>query len=172
MRFQRLIPISAFLLVLTALVGVSCSDEGLTTRTSASNSAKGGLVKAEGGGAPELEIGSDSVFYPNNMPSALKGRQVYTANCASCHGTYYTAQEKFDLTKEATLPADQQVLRKDLEMQGRMPEAKPLNGPNFYDRDWRFQRTPGQLYQLIAYGSMPEKLGIARPKVIQHPVWY
>jgi hypothetical protein len=50
-----------------------------------------------------------------------------------------------------------------------MPELKPLNGPDFNDRDWRFQRTPGQLFQLIAYGSMPEKLGVANSRIIQHP---
>ncbi len=168
MRFKLLPPFSVAplaMVALGALTATGCSNEGLTTK----NSAQGALPKAEGGGAPSLEIGSDSVFYPNNLPSALKGRQAYTANCAGCHGTYLTAQERLDLSKEAGLPADQQVVRKGLEKEGRWPETKPLNGPDFNDRDWRFQRTPGQLFQLIAYGSMPDKLGIANTRWIQHP---
>ncbi|MBL0210142.1 MAG: c-type cytochrome [Holophagaceae bacterium] len=170
-RFKLPIPFSAVstaLAILLALAAIGCSDHGLTTKKSA-QSGPAGLTKAEGGGAPSLEIGSDSVFYPNNMPSALKGRQVYNANCATCHGTYLTAQERLDLSKEAALPADKQVVRKGLEKEGRMPETAPLNGPNFNERNWRFQRTPGQLFQLIAYGSMPEKLGIPNAKLIQHP---
>ncbi len=168
MRFKLLIPFSVVSLAvatISALSGLGCSSEGLATQ----NYAQSALPKAEGGGAPSLEIGSDSVFYPNNLPSALKGRQVYTANCAGCHGTYLTAQERLDLSKEAALPADQQVVRKGLEKEGRLPEIKALNGPDFNDRDWRFQRTPGQLFQLIAYGSMPDKLGIANTRMIQHP---
>lgn len=168
MRFKLFTPCSVLLSVVAALTIVTatgCSDEGLTTKRSAQSS----LPKAEGGGAPSLEIGSDTVFYPNNMPSALKGRQVYTANCATCHGTYLTAQERMDLSKEAGLPADKQATRKSLEQEGRMQEIKALNGPNFNDRDWRFQRTPGQLFQLIAYGSMPDKLGLANARLIQHP---
>lgn len=153
------------LAALTVLAATGCSDQGLTTKKSALRE----LPKAEGGGAPSLEIGSDSVFYPNNMPSAIKGRDVYNANCASCHGTYLTAQERLDLSKEAGLPADKQVVRKGLELEGRMPETKSLNGPDFNGHDWRFQRTPGQLFQLIAYGSMPDKLGIANTRKIQHP---
>lgn len=165
MRTRQLTLFPILSLALVALATVGCSDKGLTT----SRTALEALPKAEGGGAPSLEIGSDSIFYPNNLPSALKGREVFDANCAACHGTYLTAQERFDLSKEAALPADQQVVRKGLEKEGRMPEIKPLNGPDFNDRDWRFQRTPGQLFQLIAYGSMPDKLGIASPKLIQHP---
>ena len=168
MRISSFLPIpvlSLTLVALATLLAVSCADKGLTT----SKSALEGLPKAEGGGAPSLEVGSDSIFYPNNLPSALKGRQVFDANCAGCHGTYLTAQERFDLAKEANLPADQQEVRKDLEQEGRMPEIKRLNGPDFNARDWRFQRTPGQLFQLIAYGSMPDKLGLSNAKVIRHP---
>ena len=174
MRFKLLIPFSVLslamvaLTALTILTAIGCSDEGLTTKRSAQSNLRD-LPRAEGGGAPSLEVGSDSVFYPNNMPSALKGRQVYNANCAICHGTYLTAQERLDLSKEASLPVDQQAVRKGLEKEGRMPEIKTLNGPNFNDHDWRFKRTPGQLFQLIAYGSMPDKLGVANTKLIQHP---
>ncbi len=165
MRSKLLIPFSALSLALAAMVAVGCSDEGLATKTSAPSQP----VQAAAGGLAELETGSDSFFYPLGMPSALKGREVFTANCASCHGTYYTAQEKSDMAKESSLPQDPQPVHLDLTKQGRLPETKPQNAPNFYDRDWRYQRTPGQLYQLIAFGSMPEGLGIPNAKMIQHP---
>lgn len=153
---------------LLALGMTACSDEGLSRKTSGA-AVQGQPIHAAAGGPITLETGSDSFFYPLGLPSALKGREVYTANCAACHGTYFTAQEKSDLEKESGLPADQQKVHQELAKEGRFPESAAKNGPNFLDRDWRFQRTPGQLFQLIAFGAMPEKLGVSKPKVIQHP---
>lgn len=171
-RLLKSIPVLSLVLVafgaLAALGTTGCSDEGLSTKTSGA-SAPEGIIKAAAGGPTTLETGSDSFYYPLGLPSALKGREVYTANCATCHGTYYTAQEQADMEKETPLPADQQKVRLGLAQEGRFPMAPAKNGPNFLDRDWRFQRTPGQLYQLIAFGSMPEQLGVPKSKVIQHP---
>ena len=79
---------------LTALLGFGCAKDGLGVGGQAN------LVKASAGAPLGLETGSDSLQYPLGQPSALKGRGVYTANCASCHGTYFTGIERLALEKE------------------------------------------------------------------------
>ncbi len=127
------------------LLALGCASGGLGSK------APGGeLVQAANAVPGGLEGMEPEAPYPLGLPSAVKGRTLYQANCASCHGTYYTAQERLDLAegKPETV--------KRLVAEGRQvgnPLEKAKNGPDFYSRDWRFQRTPAKLYNLIAYGS-------------------
>ncbi len=155
-------------LVLAAGLALGCASNGLGT----AGAAQGSLTKASAGAPSGLETGSDSLQYPLGMPSALKGRAVYTANCASCHGTYYTAVEKAAMDKDKELAADHPEkgkIFKDLTADHRYPALDRKTGPDFYSRDWRFQRTPGQLFQLLAYGSVDAKLGNPAAGKLQHP---
>ena len=153
---------------LLALLAAGCADQGLSTRRPA-----GEKVVLSANGAPSgLELGSQTTPYPLGLPSALKGKATYTANCASCHGTWITAAEAADIAKQAALPpahADFGAKAKELAAEHRWPAAAPRNGPDFGNRAWRFQRTPGQLYQLIAYGQAPAMEGNPAAGTIQHP---
>ena len=159
---------AALLALLTALLGVACADQGLSTRRQ-----EGQPVVLSATGAPGgLEVGSTAVPYPLGLPSALKGRATYTANCASCHGTWITAAERADLDKQAPLPAthaDYQAKIKELTAEHRWPALAPKVGPDFASRAWRFQRTPGQLFQLIAYGQAPALAGKLAAGMLRHP---
>ena len=131
---------AALLALLTALLGVACADQGLSTRRQ-----EGQPVVLSATGAPGgLEVGSTAVPYPLGLPSALKGRATYTANCASCHGTWITAAERADLDKQATLPAthaDYQAKIKELTAEHRWPALAPKVGPDFASRACR-KKTP------------------------------
>lgn len=159
------LPLAA--LALSVALGLGCAKDGLGTGTGQPN-----LVKASAGAPSGLETGSDSLHYPLGIPSALKGREVYTANCTSCHGTYLTGAEKAALEKESELasnhPEKGKIIR-ELEKDKRYPMVERKSGPDFYGRDWRFQRTPGQLFQLIAYGSAEAKPGDPSAGKLQHP---
>jgi mono/diheme cytochrome c family protein len=155
--------------MLTVFATTGCAD-GLSVR----QRAEGERPKAVSGALANLERGSESRAYPLNLPSTdkLRGRAAYTTNCQSCHGTYYTAAEKADLTKDLALPEghiDKNKVVGPLTDEGRHPATPAKNGPDFLDRDWRFQRTPGQLFQLLAEGSAPEKLGLPGGRRLQHP---
>ena len=154
-------------LLAAALLEVGCSDKGLGT------GRKGQTVVLSATGAPAgLEPGADTAPYPLGLPSALKGRATYTANCASCHGTWITAAEAADLHKQAALPPthpDYGTKAKELQAEHRWPTVPPRNGPDFGSRVWRFQRTPGQLFQLIAYGRALKQEGDPSKGYIQHP---
>ncbi len=154
---------------LAGLLAVGCAD-GLAVKQQPAAERP----KATSGAISSLERGSDSTAYPLNLPSTdkLRGRAAYTANCQGCHGTYYTAAEKADLAKDLALAeghVDKNKVVGPLKEEGRYPALAPKNGPDFYDRDWRFQRTPGQVFQLLAEGSAPEKLGLPKGKRLQHP---
>lgn len=153
---------------LLALLAAGCADQGLSTKRPA-----GQEVVLSANGAPGgLEPGSQTAPYPLGLPSALKGRATYTRNCASCHGTWITAAEAADISKQAKLPpthADYGARTKELAAEQRWPAVERRNGPDFGDRAWRFQRTPGQLFQLIAYGQAPALEGNPAAGVIRHP---
>lgn len=76
------------------------------------------------------------------------------------------------MERDATLAADHAEkgrIYKALEQEQRYPAAAKKNGPDFGGRDWRFERTPGQLFQLIAYGSVDAKLGDPAAGKLRHP---
>ena len=151
-----------------ALLAAGCADQGLSTKRAGDRQVVQSATAAPGG----LELGSQNVPYPLGLPSALKGRATYTANCASCHGTWITAAEAADMAKQAGLaPAspDYQAKVKELTAERRWPAAARKNGPDFGDRAWRFQRTPGQLFQLIAYGKTFAQAGNPAAGTIEHP---
>jgi mono/diheme cytochrome c family protein len=153
--------------LLGALLILGCSDQGLSTRRSGDKPIVQAASEAPGG----LEPGAETP-YPLGQPSALKGRAVYTANCASCHGTWITAAEDQDLRKQAALPpthADFGLKAKELKAEGRWPAVPAKTGPDFGNRAWRFKRTPGQLYQLIAYGKARRLEGDPSKGFIEHP---
>lgn len=152
------------ILGLVAVLALGCAKDGLGT----SAPDPSGLVKASAGAPSGLETGSDSLHYPLGLPSALKGREVFTANCTSCHGTYFTGAEKALLDLPTETPEKAKALH-DLGKEKRFPAVERKTGPDFYSRDWRFQRTPGQLFQLIAYGSVEAKPGDAGAGKLQHP---
>lgn len=167
---SKLYPISLSLLSLAfaAMASLGCAKDGLGT----TGSGGPDLVGASAGAPEGLETGSESLAYPLGMPSALKGREVYTVNCASCHGTYYTGAERAAMDKDATLPAgheDKGKIYKELEKDNRFPAQDKKTGPDFHARDWRFERTPGQLFQLIATGSAPARLGDPKAGLLRHP---
>jgi mono/diheme cytochrome c family protein len=144
--------------LLPAFLLVGCADRGLGT-----GRGEAGVLTRGATGAPSgLEPASESTLFPTGQPSALRGRLVYTANCSSCHGTWVTAAERQELDKEAALPAthpDFARKQKEMAQEGRWPIQAPRVGPDFSRRDWRFQRTPGQLYQLVALGRSPAMEG-------------
>ena len=132
-----------------------------------------GSARAISGAISSLERGSDSSYYPLNLPSTdkLRGRAAYTTNCQSCHGTTFTAAEIADTAKDLGLPdghVDKNKVVGPLKDEGRYPAVAAKNGPDFLDRDWRFQRTPGQVFQLLAEGSAPEKLGLKQEYIQEH----
>ncbi|BDU78707.1 c-type cytochrome [Mesoterricola sediminis] len=154
--------------LLLPLLLLACSDKGLSTR----REGAGGVVLSATAAPKGLEPGADRAPYPLGLPSALKGRAVYTANCASCHGTLLTAAEEADLKKQAALPAghpDRGAKERELAAEGRWPVQARRGGPDFLQRAWRFQRTPGQLFQLIAYGSAPRMEGDPSQGRMEHP---
>lgn len=155
-------------LATAALLLVGCADKGLGTRRADGQ----GVVLSRAGAPLGLEIGSRTAPYPLGMPSALKGRLTYTNNCASCHGTQLTAAETQDLAKQAALApshADFGLKLKELVAEHRWPALPRKTGPDFADRAWRFQRTPSQLFQLIAYGKAPAREGDPAAGFLQHP---
>lgn len=168
MRPKQLVyALSAAGLAFVAALALGCASEGLGTRSASDN-----LVKASAGAPQGLETGSESLNYPQGLPSALKGRAVYTANCASCHGTYYTAVEKVAMEKDKELPdvhPEKGKIFQELKADGRYPAQDRKAGPDFYSRDWRYRLTPGQLYQLIATGEAPAKLGDPSAGTLRHP---
>jgi hypothetical protein len=156
------------LLLAAALLTLGCSDKGLTTGRGGNQN----LVLSATGAPTGLEPGAEKAPYPLGLPSALKGRATYTANCAGCHGTWITAAEEQDLKKQAALPpthADFGKKQKEMAAEGRWPVVPAKVGPDFSRRTWRFERTPGQLYQLIAFGSAQRLEGDATQGRIQHP---
>lgn len=175
---------------LAAVAAVGCGDaNGLSTRSAGGAD----LVQAAAYAPKSIEPDSNDADYPLGKPSALAGRTVYQANCAVCHGTYQTASEKIAWDKQKDLPekawnedtwrlvderrysadtpAEWLASHKDQKGGALAPNAlwQPKNGPDFYSRDWRFQRTPGQLFRLIAYGQVRSKLGDPASPVLQHP---
>ena len=182
--------LGALALGLAAVAAVGCGDDkGLSTQ-----SAQGkGLVQAAAYAPQSIEPGSADADYPLGKPSALAGRAVYTANCAVCHGTYLTAAEKVAWEKQRDLPeASWNDDTRRVAEEGRYPADTPAawlaahkdkngkelapnamwqakNGPDFNSRDWRFQRTPGQLFHLIAYGQVRSKIGDPSSAMLQHP---
>jgi mono/diheme cytochrome c family protein len=159
---------SFVILSIAALLLTGCSDKGLATRRSDGRQ----VVLARSAAPTGLELGADFAPYPLGLPSALKGKAIYTDNCASCHGTWLTAAETQEVQKQASLPpdhADYQKKVKELQGEHRWPAAPPRNGPDFASRAWRFQRTPSQLFQLIAYGKAPAQQGNPSAGFIQHP---
>ena len=157
-------PLAVSLLLLAFL---ACSDQGLATKRGRGQD----LVLSATAAPAGLEPGAETP-YPLGLPSALKGRATYTANCASCHGTCLTAAEEQDLRKQASLPpthADYGVKVKELQAEHRWPAVPRATGPDFALRTWRFQRTPGQLFQLIAYGQAPTLAGKPSAGMLQHP---
>ena len=162
------LPLSALTFAFAVALGLGCAKEGLGT----TGSGGPDLVRASAGAPEGLETGSESLAYPLGMPSALKGREIYTANCASCHGTYFSGTEKAAMEKEATLPAghdEKGRIYKELEKEGRFPAQERKAGPDFLSRDWRFERTPGQLFQLIATGQAPAKMSDPEGPKLHHP---
>ncbi len=157
----------SLLLPLLPLLFLACADKGLSTRR-----AGGKDVVLSASAAPAgLEPGGETP-YPLGLPSALKGRATYTANCASCHGTLLTAAEASEIRKQAALPpshADFGAKVKELAAEGRWPVVPPKVGPDFTGRAWRFQRTPSQLYRLIAFGRAPRMEGDPSKGFFEHP---
>ena len=155
-------------LALVALLAMGCADQGLSTQRPA-----GQQVVLSATGAPAgLEGGSQTAPYPLGLPSALKGRITYTANCAGCHGTWITAAETAEIAKQAAMAPtspDYGTKVKELAAEHRWPAAPAKNGPDFASRAWRFQRTPSQLFQLIAYGKAPAMEGDPAAGFIEHP---
>jgi len=154
--------------LLLPLLLAACSDQGLSTRNAAGKAVVLSAATAPAG----LEPGADRSPYPLGLPSAIKGRPVYTANCASCHGTWITAAEEVELKKQAALPAghpEKGAKERELAAEGRWPIQPRKTGPDFGQRAWRFQRTPGQLFQLIAYGSAPRLEGDPSQGRMEHP---
>ncbi len=129
-----------------SLLALGCASGGLGSK----KAPAGELVQAANTVPGGLEGMEPEAPYPLGLPSAIKGRPLYQANCASCHGTYYTAQERLDFAegKPETLARCKSEGR---EVGNAHEKAKV--GPDFYSRDWRYQRTPAELYNLIAYGS-------------------
>jgi len=77
--------------------------------------------------------------WPNRIPSAVHGQEVYEKQCASCHGTdgrgTQTAQRAGDEIQEASLSTS----------------VKPLgNVPNFTDPAWERPKTPQELYLALS----------------------
>ena len=150
------------------LLSLGCADKGLGTARPKNQT----VVLSRAGAPVGLEIGSDSAPYPLGMPSALKGRLTFTHNCTSCHGTYLTAAETQDLAKQAALPTGNPDFGKklaELVAEHRWPVTARKVGPDFSNRLWRFQRTPSQLFQLIAYGQAPAMEGNPAAGILQHP---
>jgi mono/diheme cytochrome c family protein len=131
-------------LAAVALLSLGCASEGLGSKTPTE------VIQAANAVPGTLEGAPVESPYPLGLPSAIKGRPIYQANCASCHGTYWTAQEKLDI--EAKKPETMDRLAKEHRLPGN-PFEKAKNGPDFHGRDWRFRRTPADLFNLIAYGS-------------------
>ena len=167
---------------LAAMAAVGCGDaNGLSTRTAQTKD----LVQAGAYAPKSIEPDAGDADYPLGKPSALAGRSVYQANCAVCHGTYLTAAEKVSWDKQKDMPevawnedtkrlVDEHRYPNDAAWLAshKMPENpywQAKNGPDFYSRDWRFQRTPGQLFHLIAYGQVRSKLGDPSSPLLQHP---
>jgi len=166
---SRGLSIAAVGAAFAGLLVVGCAD-GLTVK----QQPAGDRPRAMSGAISSLERGSESNAYPLNLPSTdkLRGRAAYTVNCQSCHGTYYTAAEKADTAKDLALAdghVDKNKVIGPLKEEGRYPAVATKNGPDFMSRDWRFQRTPGQIFQLLAEGSAPEKLGLPKGKPLQPP---
>ena len=160
-------PSRAALALLAGLFLLGCSGKGLSTRGNPGQA----IVQSATGAPTGLEPGAETP-YPLGLPSALKGRATYTANCASCHGTWVTAAEDQDLRKQAGLPpthADFGVKAKELAAEHRWPAIPRKVGPDFGTRTWRFERTPGQLYQLIAYGKTLKLAGDPSKGYVTHP---
>ena len=160
--------LSALNFALLGLLTLGCADKGLQTARPAGQA----VVLSRAGAPVGLEIGSDTAPYPLGMPSALKGRATFTQNCAGCHGTYLTAAETQDLEKQAALPpdnADAGKKLKELMAEHRWPAAARKSGPDFSHREWRFQRTPSQLFQLLAYGQAPAQVGNPAAGILRHP---
>lgn len=180
----------AVTLGLAAVVAVGCGDaNGLSTKSAQDKN----LVQAAAYAPTSIEPDANDADYPLGKPSALAGRAIYQANCAVCHGTYLTAAEKISWDKQkdmppaawnddtkhlvdehrypADTPADWIASHKDTNGQALAanPVWSPKNGPDFYNRDWRFQRTPGQLFRLIAYGQVRSKVGDPTSPILQHP---
>ncbi len=127
------------------LLGLGCASEGLGGKAPA-----GELIQAVNAVPGGLEGVEPDAPYPLGLPSAVKGRPLYQANCASCHGTWYTAQERLDLA--AGKPEVIERLKAEHREPGNALEKAKV-GPDFAGRDWRFQRTPAELFNLVAYGS-------------------
>ena len=127
------------------LLALGCASEGLGGKA-----PSGELIQAVNAVPGGLEGVEPEAPYPLGLPSAIKGRPLYQANCASCHGTWYTAQERLDLA--AGKPEVQERLKAEHREPGNAHE-KATVGPDFGGRDWRFQRTPAELFNLVAYGS-------------------
>ncbi|HEU4950662.1 MAG TPA: cytochrome c [Holophagaceae bacterium] len=182
--------LGALAVAIAAVAAVGCGDaNGLSTQAARTKD----LVQAAAYAPQSIEPDSSDADYPLGKPSALAGRSVYQANCAVCHGTYLTAAEKVAWDKQKDMPPaawneDTQRLVDERRYPGDTPaewlashqdkNGKPLapnanwqpkNGPDFYNRDWRFERTPGQLFRLIAYGQVRSKLGDPSSPVLQHP---
>ncbi|HET8715315.1 MAG TPA: cytochrome c [Holophagaceae bacterium] len=182
--------LGALAVAIAAVAAVGCGDaNGLSTQAAKSKD----LVQAAAYAPQSIEPDSSDADYPLGKPSALAGRSVYQANCAVCHGTYLTAAEKIAWDKQKDMPVaawneDTQRLVDERRYPGDTPAAwlashqdkngkplepnalwQPKNGPDFYSRDWRFERTPGQLFRLIAFGQVRSKLGDPSSPVIQHP---
>jgi len=161
-------PFATALAALGLLAALGCADQGLSTRRDKGQEIVLSAAKAPTG----LEPGSETAPYPLGLPSALKGRATYTANCAGCHGTWITAQEAQEIAKQAALPpthADYGTKVKELKAENRWPVVAPKVGPDFSARAWRFQRTPGQLFQLIAHGQANKLQGDPGQGSFQHP---
>ncbi len=164
---MNLRPLLPALALVAALLTPGCSDQGLSTKRAAGQ----GVVLSATAAPAGLEPGAETP-YPLGLPSALKGRATYTANCASCHGTYITAAEQQDLQKQAALPrthADFGRKEAELKAEGRWPVQPSKVGPDFASRAWRFERTPGQLFQLIAYGKALKFQGDPSKGTFEHP---
>lgn len=174
--------LGALTLGLAAVAAVGCGDAaGLSTQSAQGKS----LVQSVAYAPKSIEPDAGEAEYPLGKPSALAGRTVYQANCAVCHGTYLTAAEKVSWDKQKDMPEkawneDTQRLVKERRYPNdaawlashNLPGNalwQSKNGPDFYARDWRFERTPGQLFRLIAYGKVPSKLGDPASPVLQHP---
>lgn len=159
-------PLHLTLALLGALLGLACSDQGLATKRRDQE-----LVLSATAAPKGLEPGAETP-YPLGLPSALKGRATYTANCAGCHGTLLTAFEEQELKKQAALPpthADYGTQLKQLSGEGRWPVQPRKVGPDFTQRGWRFQMTPGQLFQLVAYGKTQKLAGDPSKGFLTHP---
>jgi mono/diheme cytochrome c family protein len=182
--------LGALSLSFAAVAAVGCGDaSGLSTRSAKDKD----LVQAAAYAPQSIEPDAGEADYPLGKPSALAGRSVYQANCAVCHGTYQTAAEKIAWDKQKDLPekawnddtrrlvderrystdtpAEWLAAHKDKNGDALVPNAlwQSKNGPDFYSRDWRFQRTPGQLFRLLAYGQVRSKVGDPSSPMLQHP---